>query len=74
MRPNRVSRCWNSGAADAQGLAADLWHDRGPARHCERVAEIAEKGGFQLTRDEMRRRREKAEKSVVREIPRLLRP
>jgi uncharacterized protein (DUF885 family) len=43
------------------------------ARHCEPVHEIAEQGWLQLMLDELMRRKEKAEKSVVREIHRLLR-
>jgi hypothetical protein len=31
-------------------------------RHCEQVAEIADRGGFQLLQDEQQRRREKAER------------
>ncbi|HME78726.1 MAG TPA: hypothetical protein VKI00_24655 [Mycobacterium sp.] len=44
------------------------------ARHCGRVAEIAERGGLQLLTDEQLRRRKKAEKAAVRELHRLLHP
>jgi hypothetical protein len=46
------------------------------ARHCERVAEIAGAGSdwLQLMRDEQERRKERAEKAVVRKLHRLLVP
>jgi hypothetical protein len=42
------------------------------ARHCERVHEIAERGGLQLLLNEEHRRRRQAEKAVVRELHRML--
>jgi hypothetical protein len=42
------------------------------APHCERVHEIAERGGLQLLLDEQHRRRRQAEKAVVRELHRML--
>jgi hypothetical protein len=46
----------------------------GYLRHCEQVAEIAGLGGFQLLLGEQQRRREKAERAVVRELHRMIRP
>jgi hypothetical protein len=43
-------------------------------RHCEQVAEIADRGGFQLLQDEQQRRRAKAERAVVRDLHRMIRP
>jgi hypothetical protein len=43
-------------------------------RHCEQVAEIADRGGFQLLLDEQQRRREKGERAVVRDLHRMIRP
>jgi hypothetical protein len=68
----------------ADVLAAVAWHERELAlvqavaqpalalRHSERVAEIADRGGFQRLLDEQQRRSRKAEKAVVRELHRLL--
>jgi hypothetical protein len=46
----------------------------GDLRRCEQVAEIADRGGFQLLVDEQQRRREKAERAVVRDLHRMTRP
>lgn len=43
-------------------------------RRAERVAEIADRGGFQLLQDEQQRRREKAERAAVRDLHRMVRP
>jgi hypothetical protein len=43
------------------------------ARHCERLAYVADRVGLQFVADEQRRRKEKVEKAVVRMLHRMLR-